>query len=218
MNNFVELLPYAIVVKNGIESPAEVLEEVLQRGLGESWNDGYDHSLPGSELSIFDDLADRNASFHDTDTLFNLYENLRTLFVDYIEHFGLRSQLVEPVYTGNYSMKEYPVGSSLGIHRDYGAFSMFNQEIPCSITINAYLNDDYEGGEITFYDNTLPHDHPGSGIEPLLLYKPEPGDAVIFPSIMLHSVMEITSGTRYGLNISAKESAQPTWFNFIANI
>ena len=220
MNDFIELLPYVIVVKNGIKNHTEILNETLKRNFREPWNDAYDHSLPGSDASIFDESNSGDGELQGSKTLFGLYENLRELFVGYIDHFNLRHLLVEPLYTGNYSMKEYPTGASLGIHRDYGAFSKFNQEIPCSITINAYLNDDYHGGELVIYDSTLPFDHPSTdeSLVPLTAYKPAAGDAIIFPSIMLHSVNKVTSGTRYGLNIRLKESAQPTWFNFLAGI
>jgi predicted 2-oxoglutarate/Fe(II)-dependent dioxygenase YbiX len=60
----------------------------------------------------------------------------------------------------------------------------------------AYLNDDYEGGEITFTSV-------GSGG---ITIKPEAGSAVFFPSNFVgsHTISEVKNGTRY---------AVPNWYH-----
>lgn len=220
MNNFTELIPYAILVKNAIPNPDKVIETVLERNNGVPWNDGYDHSMPGFHGCIIDDPID--VQMFSSDVLAELYLAMKDLFVDYINYFSIEDQMFKPLYTGSYSIKEYPAGADLGIHRDYGVFSNFNREMPCSITINAYLNEDYLGGELNFYDNNLnKFDDPWEGghvmPEPIISYKPEAGDAVIFPSIFLHSVSEVTQGTRYGINIRLKESEAPQWWHQIVS-
>jgi hypothetical protein len=64
------------------------------------------------------------------------------------------------------------------------------------LSVVAYLNDDYEGGEITFTSI-------GDGG---ISIKPESGSAIFFPSNFVgsHTVKEITSGTRY---------AVPNWYH-----
>ena len=74
-----------------------------------------------------------------------------------------------------------------------------------------YLNDDYEGGEITFLDeytdreDDFKFDHSKSAMVhfPIyddslggLSYKPKAGDIVIFPSDKLHGGKVVTEGTR----------------------
>jgi predicted 2-oxoglutarate/Fe(II)-dependent dioxygenase YbiX len=56
-----------------------------------------------------------------------------------------------------------------------------------------YLNDDYEGGEITF---------PHIGFS----QKPKAGSLIFFPSnfVFVHEVNAVTSGTRYAL---------PNWYH-----
>jgi hypothetical protein len=64
------------------------------------------------------------------------------------------------------------------------------------LSVVAYLNDDYVGGEITFT---------GIGDKGITI-KPEAGSAVFFPSNFVgsHTVSEVTSGTRY---------AVPNWYH-----
>ena len=64
------------------------------------------------------------------------------------------------------------------------------------LSVVAYLNDDYEGGEITFT---------GIGNGGITI-KPEAGSAVFFPSNFVgsHTISEVKSGTRY---------AVPNWYH-----
>lgn len=76
----------------------------------------------------------------------------------------------------------------------YGQDNFFNNHIDDSpkyhrrVSLVYYLNDGYEGGEITFSR---------FGIE----YKPKANELLIFPSTYTynHSVKEVTSGTRYAV-------------------
>lgn len=68
-------------------------------------------------------------------------------------------------------------------HRDKTPAAMSHRRFALSIA----LNNDFEGGEITFREYS-PHG-----------YKPFPGTALVFSSSLLHEVSEIASGTRYSL-------------------
>ena len=78
------------------------------------------------------------------------------------------------------------VGAREGLHmghRDVTANSMTHRRFAFSLT----LNSNYEGGKLVFNEYS-PHG-----------YQPAAGSALIFSSLLLHEVMEITQGTRYCL-------------------
>jgi hypothetical protein len=79
----------------------------------------------------------------------------------------------------NYYVKKWQTGSMMGPHKDEN-YSEGN----LAFSIVIYLNDNYEGGEINFPEKAV-------------TIKPAPGSAVIFPSNMMHQVLEIKSGDRY---------------------
>ena len=88
------------------------------------------------------------------------------------------------------SVAKWEKGTKLNLHVDDLGYATDNH-IPTLI----YLNDDYEGGEISF----ATHD---------ITIKPKVGDLLIFPGNMhyAHEVKEVLSGTRYTL---------PIWFTII---
>jgi hypothetical protein len=73
-------------------------------------------------------------------------------------------------------------------------------------TVNFYLNDDYEGGEICVYDSTSNNTY---------MYKPMPGDAVIMPSTepFYHGVKPYSKADRYFLRafIDSEVSGETEW-------
>lgn len=84
-----------------------------------------------------------------------------------------------------YDLLRYEVGQYIKSHIDVGKTdAMMARQISCSIA----LNDEYEGGEFTFFDNELS-------------YRLEKGDILMFPSGFMypHEVLPITSGTRYSI-------------------
>ena len=86
---------------------------------------------------------------------------------------------------------KYPTGSSgMGVHADHvrNIFDGTRRGIP-TLTVLGLLNDDYEGGELEFFQKTK--------------IKPKQGECLIFPSVFLfpHEVLPITSGTRYSFAV-----------------
>lgn len=86
----------------------------------------------------------------------------------------------------------YKVGGKYGTHADSEIYDpqkgMFYRVADRDISVLIYLNDDYEGGELTF--NRLNFS-----------YHPTAGDLVLFPStnLYLHQAQPVTRGTKYAL-------------------
>ena len=78
-------------------------------------------------------------------------------------------------------IKEWYEGQSMGPH-----FDGQDGNMDLAYSLVAYLNDDYEGGEIHFPDQNI-------------TVKPKAGSLIMFPSQIpyIHEVKPITSGTRY---------------------
>lgn len=85
------------------------------------------------------------------------------------------------------NIARWDAGSKLSLHVDDLGFET-NNHIPTLV----YLNDDYEGGELSFATHNL-------------TIKPKKGDLIFFPGNLhyAHEVKEVLSGTRYTL---------PIWF------
>lgn len=80
----------------------------------------------------------------------------------------------------------YDQSGYLPAHQDQGVSTRV-------LSVLLYLNDDYEGGEITFRHSNI-------------TMKPEPGSVLFFPSnfLYVHEVAPITKGPRYAL---------PNWYH-----
>lgn len=79
---------------------------------------------------------------------------------------------------------------ALAYHTDQHQFDMESKKGHHLLTIVTYLNDDYEDGEISFYDeNNFAINY----------YKPKKGDVVVFPSFYpyFHGVEPITNGQKF---------------------
>jgi hypothetical protein len=95
-------------------------------------------------------------------------------FVDYYH--------VEKVVSGPFIILKYEQSDRFDDHIDDGG------RYPRTVSVSAYLNDDYDGGEIEF---------PLFGIS----HKPEAGDIVVFSSSFpyVHRVLPTSNGTRYAV-------------------
>lgn len=86
----------------------------------------------------------------------------------------------------------YKVGGKYGAHADSEIYDaqkrLFYRVADRDISVLIYLNDDYEGGELSF--NRLNY-----------RYRPTAGDLVLFPSgnLYLHQALQVTRGTKYAL-------------------
>ncbi len=137
------------------------------------------------------DSLDKSDIFYELKS--KLYDKLSTDIKGAYDHF---SQTLYPYASRNIkgnvnaiSVLKYEKSGHLPEHIDQGISSRV-------LSVLVYLNDDYEGGEITF---------PNIGDSGVTI-KPEAGSVIFFPSnfVGVHSVAEITSGKRYAL---------PNWYH-----
>lgn len=79
---------------------------------------------------------------------------------------------------------------TMGFHTDRHHFDLDSRGSKLILTVTMYLNDDYEGGEICFFDNSTGNQYS---------YKPKPGDVTVFPSgePYFHSVLPAYNAERY---------------------
>lgn len=94
---------------------------------------------------------------------------------NFSQSYGLNMTYMEAV-----NFVKYGVGEHFDIHSDHG-FSY-----TCTVSTVAYLNENYEGGELWF-------NHLDQKI------KPETGDIVVFPSTFIysHASLPVESGIKY---------------------
>lgn len=89
-------------------------------------------------------------------------------------------------------LQHHPV--AMNYHTDYNNFDEDSEGEKLVVTITVYLNNDYEGGEISLYDPNT---------EKVYHYKPKAGDVTVFPSGMnyYHGVLPFTGNDRYLLRM-----------------
>jgi hypothetical protein len=113
------------------------------------------------------------------DDLHKIYEEVKTKIkncvTEYCGPYNITMNYMESI-----NFVKYQKNQHFYFHADHG-FSYV-----CTVSSIAYLNDDYEGGELSFYTLDLKH-------------KPVCGDVIVFPSayIYAHAALPVISGTKY---------------------
>jgi hypothetical protein len=154
------------------------LEDILDNHLNASWTDaGVAASRYSSNGLSSKDIRDASTnrfteSFNDV-----LNAKVEPLVTEYAQQNGIFELKIE-----GYHIVRYTEGQFFAEHTDA------TPEYPRRMSAIIYLNDDYEGGTITF-----------TGIEQS--FKPEKNTIMIFPSSkdFSHSADPVISGTKYAI-------------------
>ena len=151
----------------------------FERGGGK--DSGFMQDESGRSVENFDDGWKRRRDFHLTDA--GLIANLRARIARRVcpeikKAFQMRPTRIERDLVARYDAE---TGGHFGPHRDDTGMSVAHRRFAISIN----LNEDFEGGEISF-----PEYSPRG-------FKAAPGAAVVFSASILHQVSRVTCGRRY---------------------
>jgi len=184
-----ELVPGVWVYKNVFKNPEKTIN-LINALFGHLFSDalvyeGKDKPLDNinkktRDCSVMGMPAAAVDSYSvDQQNLYYLIEDsMMACFADYKHQYGLGNELVGD----SWQVLKYGAGQKFDSHADDGP------RFPRTVSITAYLNDNYTGGELIYKHFNL-------------TYKPEPGDVLVFPSnyIYNHQVVPVVSGLRYAI-------------------
>jgi hypothetical protein len=95
-------------------------------------------------------------------------------------------------FTGR-SIVKYVENQHIDLHKDWEPTDRWvveNNKDTVHVSSVFYFNDDYDGGELIFYDET-------NADTKNMIIKPKAGSAVIFDALQVHSTNPIVSGIKY---------------------
>lgn len=182
--NKIELAPGIILYKNVFNN---IYEDVINiKKL--NWSNEYVKDANTGDIKL--DYSERNVmsidipvfcSTDEQEEVKNLSKKINDTFSDIEKDYCIQYSIVLKSHQP-YKILKYEKGGEFNLHSDDGGGTFRRTS-----TIY-YLNNDYEGGEISFPDFNI-------------MLKPEAGDFLIFPSCYAykHKVLPIKSGTRYSI-------------------
>lgn len=130
-------------------------------------------------------------------------------FYDVSRHYFNALDITLPSYIfKSFSLAKYTEGGRMNYHTDFQQDRVHFPGIKFHTTCLFYLNDDYEGGEISF---AILNDS-NTAIIDYFEYKPKQGDVLIFPSKdpFFHGVKPITKGNKYIIRTYWQYDQKPT--------
>ena len=138
------------------------------------YRDCYDFKFKKTDIE--QDLSE------DSLKLQSLWQDIYDAQVQAVDDYRRDHNLGDLKYWEAFNFIKYGPGQHFKEHHDHG-FS-YN----CTVSLVAYVNDDYEGGELYFRLQDLK-------------IKPKAGDLFIFPSNFMypHQAMPVHSGTKYSI-------------------
>lgn len=165
----------------------------IMMNLGMTNSHDYSNDWNGNPLDLTNEYAQKQSNFLKT-----LDEVFYTVTKDYIDEYDIKLPNWHPSGFSICKYKETEQENHLAMHyhTDYVGANADAPGLKFAITCTMYLNDDYEGGGLSF----LEEDN-GDVID----YKPNAGDVVVFPSgdpitgasHYFHGVDKISNGDKY---------------------
>jgi IS1 family transposase len=114
--------------------------------------------------------------------LADVWDECYTRQKDAVDDYCARFNVTNLRYWEAFNFIKYEKGHHFQYHHDHG------YSYNCTVSLVAYLNDDYEGGGLHFSQQDI-------------MYTPKSGDVVIFPSTYMypHRAMPVLEGIKYSL-------------------
>jgi hypothetical protein len=182
------------VYKNVVSNGNEIVEKI-SKILDRSWNPslswmpayvGYQELMP--EYRDCHDFKYKPGQLPENipgvQTINQIYSELHYRQLQPVKDYAKHYNIGELRYWEAMNLVKYGPGEHFEYHHDHG------YSYNCTVSLVLYLNDNYEGGEISFRLQNLQ-------------VKPEAGDLFVFPSNFMypHRAMPVISGTKYSLVI-----------------
>lgn len=176
------LAPGIVLYRTGLDIASGLKDEIISSVPEKEWKEAHVVNTETYEGQVHDSRKCHDfVLFDKNEELKDLYKKIDEWIYPAYKDFS-DQYFVEPTTSDMYLILRYENLGKFDSHVDDGG------KFPRTISLSAYINDDYEGGELEFAN---------FGIK----YKPEIGDIVIFSSAFpyMHSVSPVTSGTRYAI-------------------
>ena len=179
---------YSNVLPRDLNIP-ERLEDALANANGRyAWQPayvGYMELMPDYRDCV--DFKYKKDDLHNDGTeeynkLASIWDDCYTKQKEVVDDYCAKLNIHNLRYWEAFNFIKYKEGQHFQYHHDHG------YSYNCTVSLVAYLNDDYEGGGLHFSQQDI---H----------YTPKAGDVVIFPSTYMypHRAMPVENGTKYSL-------------------
>lgn len=176
------LAPGIILYRTGHEAIAGLKDEINSSVPTEEWKEAHVVNPETYEAQISDARKCHDfVLFDHNEDLKDLYKKIDDWISPAFKDFE-KEYFIEETTSDMYLILRYENLGKFDPHVDDGG------KFPRTISLSAYINDDYEGGELEFKNFNIKH-------------KPKTGDIILFCSAFpyMHSVAPVTSGTRYAI-------------------
>lgn len=179
-----QVLAPGIILYKTDKTFVQGLKEKIEDHLQEKWRpaqvvntDTYENEVSTLSRKCFDYSIDSSYIGKDKE----IYDLSNSWISPKINDFSSTYQ-IENLLPGPYIYLKYGFSDKFDWHIDDGG------KFPRTVSVSAYLNDDYEGGNIEFSHFNISH-------------KPEAGDVIVFGSSFtyMHRVTPVIYGTRYAI-------------------
>ena len=176
------LAPGIVLYRTGSESVNGLKDEINQSVPTQEWKEAQVVNLETFEGQLHESRKCHDFVLYDhNEELKDLYKKIDNwispAFNDFMQEYN-----VEPIVSDMYLILRYGNLGKFDSHVDDGG------KFPRTVSLSAYINEDYEGGELEFKHFNIKH-------------KPQTGDIILFSSAFpyMHSVAPVISGTRYAI-------------------
>jgi hypothetical protein len=182
------ILRYSDVIKKEINVEQRI-ENTLEESSRFKWQPayvGYQQSMPEYrdcvDFKYKRTDIERLGGGEDAEKLISLWQDVYDVKEPAVQDYCRKFNIHNLRYWEAFNFIKYGPGQHFQEHHDHG------YSYNCTVSLVAYPNDDYEGGELYFRLQNL-------------MVKPKAGDLFIFPSNFMypHRAMPVHSGTKYSI-------------------